>query len=339
MMDVWPVLCERQLPPGVAIRTLSTSSATTCSQECRAVKAYSRTSSHPFGECLSCKEVFCSLASRFDCCKALSYDQFLRLLDSTKDRTERRKASSGKRKSSPSSQQLHKRMCKMEEMLGRLSLFLSSSQGSPFYGFQSPASQVDDSQPGTSGAMQRPGKAGPAGVTSREVEMVLPAAADANIATVGYHATVPGTCKAVHGVLGTFYTVYRGGVGNSHRSTMPGGRPTTRDTEVGNCHTALVPGSQTPIRDNDGGVCHTVPMPGGQPLITSCGFICDSDKEMPGAPSTSGTVYGVGSATAISLPCPTAAPLPRKWRSASAIQLLCLAARLLSRMLRLVSAI
>ncbi|XP_045128224.1 uncharacterized protein LOC123514390 [Portunus trituberculatus] len=105
----------------------------------------------PHEECLSCREVFCSLASHSDCCKALSHDQFLRFLDSIKDRTEKRKASSsGKRKSSPSSQQLHKRMCKMEETLGRLSLFLSSSQGSPFSGFQSLASQVDDSHPGTS---------------------------------------------------------------------------------------------------------------------------------------------------------------------------------------------
>ncbi|MPC55760.1 hypothetical protein E2C01_049705 [Portunus trituberculatus] len=71
------------------------------------------------------------------------------------DHTERRKASfSDKRKSSPSSQQLHK--C-MEKTLAQLSLFLSSSQGSPFSGFQSPASQVDDSQLGMSGAMQRPG--------------------------------------------------------------------------------------------------------------------------------------------------------------------------------------
>ncbi|MPC64224.1 hypothetical protein E2C01_058335 [Portunus trituberculatus] len=46
-MDVWPVLCERQLPLGEAIRTLFTSSATTCSQECRAVEAYCRTSSRP----------------------------------------------------------------------------------------------------------------------------------------------------------------------------------------------------------------------------------------------------------------------------------------------------
>ncbi|MPC49157.1 hypothetical protein E2C01_042952 [Portunus trituberculatus] len=60
----------------------------------------------------------------------------------------------------------------MEETLGRLSLILSSSQGSPFSGFQSLASQVDNSQPGTSRAMQKPGQAEPTGATSPEVEMV-----------------------------------------------------------------------------------------------------------------------------------------------------------------------
>ncbi|MPC45710.1 hypothetical protein E2C01_039415 [Portunus trituberculatus] len=95
-----------------------------------------------------------------------------------------------------------------------------------------------------------------------------------------------------------------GGVGDSHWSTMPGGRPTTRDTEVGNCHTAPMPGSQTPIRDIDGGVCHTAPMPGGQPLIPSRGFIHSSGKEIPGAPGTSGSVYGggVGSTHQSSMP-------------------------------------
>ncbi|MPC73061.1 hypothetical protein E2C01_067379 [Portunus trituberculatus] len=184
----------------------------------------------------------------------------------------------------------------MEEMLGRLSLFLSSSQDSPFSGFQSPASQVDDSQPGTSGPMQKPGQAGPAGATDREVEMVPASATDTNT-TGGCHAAVPSAGKAVHGALGTFCTVYGSGVGNSHWSTMPGGRPTTQDMEVSNCQTVPMPSSQTPIWDIDGGVCHTAPMPGSQPLISlppPRGFIRGSRKEMPSAPGTSGSVYGVG---------------------------------------------
>ncbi|MPC37104.1 hypothetical protein E2C01_030578 [Portunus trituberculatus] len=169
----------------------------------------------PFGECLSCRDVFCSLVSRCDCCKTLSHDQFLGLLDNIKDRTERRKvSSSGKRKSSVSSQQLHKCMCKME-MLGRLSLFLSSSQGSPFSGFQSPAAQVNDPQPGTSRAMQRPGQAGPAGATGCEVKMV-PASTTDPTTTGDCHAKVHGTGKAVHGACGTFCTVYGSAVGDSH---------------------------------------------------------------------------------------------------------------------------
>ncbi|MPC56427.1 hypothetical protein E2C01_050388 [Portunus trituberculatus] len=123
--------------------------------------------------------------------------------------------------------------------------------------------------------------------------MVPASAADANI-TGGCHAVVPGAGKVVYGALDTFCTVYRGGIGDSHWSTMPSGRPTTWDMEVNNCHTAPMPGSQIPIRDIDGGVCHTAPMPGGQPLIPSHGFIRGSDKEMPSAPGTSGSVYGGG---------------------------------------------
>ena len=112
----------------------------------------------PHVVCLSCREVICSFASRCDSCRDLSPDQFQRLLESIQDRTARRKASSasGKRKSSPSSRQLQKRMCKMEETLDRLSqAFLSSSPvGSPFSGFQAPAAHFDGSQPGTSGGPQ-----------------------------------------------------------------------------------------------------------------------------------------------------------------------------------------
>ncbi|MPC74403.1 hypothetical protein E2C01_068761 [Portunus trituberculatus] len=190
-------------------------------------------------------------------------------------------------------EQLHKRMCKMEEMFGRLPLFLSSSQGSPFSGFQSLASQVDDSKLGTSGAMQRPGQAGLAGAAGREIEMV-PASTTDPTATGDGHAMVPGTGKAVHCALVTFRTVYGGGVGNRHWSTMPGGCPTTWDMEVGICHTAPMPGSQTPIRDIEGGICHTAPMPAGQPLIPSHGFISGSGKEMSGAPGTFGSVYSSG---------------------------------------------
>ncbi|MPC57758.1 hypothetical protein E2C01_051745 [Portunus trituberculatus] len=244
----------------------------------------------PHEECLSWREIFCSLASRYDCCKTLSHDQFLCLLDSIKDSTKRRKASSsGKCKSSPSSQELHKCMFKMEEMLGRLSLFLSSSQGFPFSGFLSPASQVDDSQPGTSGALQRPGQVRPAGAASHKIEMVQASAADTTTTTGGCNAVVPGAGD---------------GVGDSHWSIMPSGHPTTQDTEVGNCHTAPMPGSQTLIQDIDGCICHTAPMPGGQPLIASRGFIHSSGKEMPGAPSTSSSVYegGVGDSNRSTMP-------------------------------------
>ena len=75
----------------------------------------------PHLSCLSCREVFCSLASRYDSCRDLSHDQFQRLLVGIKDRMERKMASAsaatGKRKSSSSSQQLDKRMCRMEETL------------------------------------------------------------------------------------------------------------------------------------------------------------------------------------------------------------------------------
>ncbi|MPC49067.1 hypothetical protein E2C01_042857 [Portunus trituberculatus] len=74
-------------------------------------------------------------------------------------------------------------------------------------------------------------------------------------------------------------------------------------------------------------------MPGSQPPMPSCGFIRSIGKEMPGAPGIFGSVTGMGLAIAIGLPCPVSAPLPRKWRSASAIQLPCLAARLFSGML------
>ncbi|MPC89013.1 hypothetical protein E2C01_083941 [Portunus trituberculatus] len=81
----------------------------------------------------------------------MSHDEFLRCLENVKVRRERRKSSPGKRKAQ-SSQQLHKRMCKVEETLDRLSLFLNSSQDSPFSGFQSPIHQVDFRSQGTDGA-------------------------------------------------------------------------------------------------------------------------------------------------------------------------------------------
>ncbi|MPC23361.1 hypothetical protein E2C01_016405 [Portunus trituberculatus] len=189
------------------------------------------------------------------------HDQFLRLLKSIKDCTKRRMAlSSGKRKSSPSSRQLQKRMCRIEETLDWLSLFLSSSQSSPFSGFQTPASQVDSSQLGMSDAMHRPGWAGPAGAASLEVEIVLASALGPTTTTGGFHAPGPGSGKAAHSALGTFHTVYGGGVGNSHLAPMHGGCHTTQDMEVSICHTAPIPGGQTPFRDIDGGVLQ-LPVP------------------------------------------------------------------------------
>ncbi|MPC58471.1 hypothetical protein E2C01_052476 [Portunus trituberculatus] len=179
-------------------------------------------------------------------------------------------------------------------MLDWLSLFASSSQSSPFSGFQSPASQVVNSQLGMSGAMQKPGRAGPAGASDPKVEMVLASAAGPTITTSGSHGSVPGTDKAVHSALGTFRTVYRAGVGKSHLTPMPGGHPTTQDTEVGICHTSPMHGGQTPIHDIDDGIYHMAPMPGSQPLIPSCGFIRSTGKEMPGAPGTFGSRHGSG---------------------------------------------
>ncbi|MPC54900.1 hypothetical protein E2C01_048829 [Portunus trituberculatus] len=108
--------------------------------------------------------------------------------------------------------------------------------------------EVDDSQLGTSTAVQRLGWAAPAGAAGPEVEMV-PAFTVGP--TVGFHGSVSGTGKAVHSALGTFCTVYGGGVGNSYPAPMPGSCPTNQDTEVGICHTVYVPmpGSQTLIRD------------------------------------------------------------------------------------------
>ncbi|MPC78376.1 hypothetical protein E2C01_072861 [Portunus trituberculatus] len=143
-------------------------------------------------------------------------------------------------------------MCRVEK-LDQLSLFLSSSQGSTF-GFQTLASQVDGSQPGTSGAMQRLGWARPAGAAGLEVKMVLVSAVGP-ATTGGFHALVPGTVKAVHSALDTFRTVYSGGVGDSHPAPMPGGCPTNQDMEVGVCHTASMPGGQTPMQNIDGGIC------------------------------------------------------------------------------------
>ncbi|MPC51960.1 hypothetical protein E2C01_045818 [Portunus trituberculatus] len=53
-----------------------------------------------------------------------------------------------------------------------------------------------------------------------------------------------GTGKEIPGAPGTFGTVYRVGVGDSHRSTMPSGRPTTQEMEIGICHTTPMPGRQ-----------------------------------------------------------------------------------------------
>ncbi|MPC54293.1 hypothetical protein E2C01_048204 [Portunus trituberculatus] len=93
------------------------------------------------------------------------------------------------------------------------------------------------SQLGTSGAMQKPGQAGPASVAGPEVK-VVPASAMGPTTTGGFHARFLG-----------------------------------QDMEVSICHTTPKPGSQTPIWDIDGGICHMAPMPGGQPLIPSHGFI------------------------------------------------------------------
>ncbi|MPC95376.1 hypothetical protein E2C01_090583 [Portunus trituberculatus] len=102
-----------------------------------------------------------------------------------------------------------------------------SSKGPPFSGFQTLASQVDGSQPGMSGAMQRPGQAGPAGAASPEIEMVLTSAAGPTTTTGGFCAPVPGTGKAVHSALSTFCTIYGGGIGDSHPAPTPSSCPTT----------------------------------------------------------------------------------------------------------------
>ncbi|MPC58361.1 hypothetical protein E2C01_052364 [Portunus trituberculatus] len=176
-------------------------------------------------------------------------------------------------------------MCKMEETLGRLSLFLSSSQDSPllwfpvfgFTGRQFPAGY----EQGCAEA-----RASWASWCHRS-----PQTQTQQVAAMPHFLAQVRQCM-VPWVLFALFT----GFGDSHWFTMPGSRPTTRDTEVGNCHTAPMSGSQTPIQDIDGGVCHTASMPGSQPLIPSCGFICSSGKEMPSAPGTSGSVYrgGVG---------------------------------------------
>ncbi|MPC59062.1 hypothetical protein E2C01_053078 [Portunus trituberculatus] len=75
---------------------------------------------------------------------------------------------------------------------------LSCRTGSPFLDFQSLASQVDGSHPGTSGAMLRPGRAGTASAAGPKVEMV-PASTMGPTTTVGgFHAPVPAIGKAVH---------------------------------------------------------------------------------------------------------------------------------------------
>ncbi|MPC47181.1 hypothetical protein E2C01_040917 [Portunus trituberculatus] len=233
------------------------------------------------GECLLCMEVFCSLASCCDCCKALSHNQFLCLMESIKDCTERRKASSS----------------------GFFLLW------------------VDVSQPGTSRTMQKPGQVGRPGTASPKVEMVPASSLGPTTTTCGCHASFPGTGKAVHSALGTFCTVYGYGVGNSHCFTMAGSCPTTQDIEVSICHTASMPGGQTHTQDVDGGIYHKAPMLGGQPLIPSNGFIRSTGKEMPNALGRLplALFMGMGLATAIWLSCPATAPLPRIWRSASAM--------------------
>ena len=165
----------------------------------------------PHLSCLSCREVFCSLASRCDSCRNLSHDQFQRLLVGIKDRMERKMASAssatGKRKSSSSSQQLDKLMCRMEETLEKLSqVLLYSSSGSSFSGFVSPASQMDSSQPGPSGTQGKTVYGGEVGVS--------------------HQAPMPG------GHLTTQDTE----VGICHTAPMLGGQTPIRDTVDGVCH-------------------------------------------------------------------------------------------------------
>ncbi|MPC71096.1 hypothetical protein E2C01_065365 [Portunus trituberculatus] len=168
----------------------------------------------------------------------------------------------------------------MEEMLDRLSLILSSSQGSPFCSFNTPASQVDGFQLGLSGVMQRLGWVGPADAVSLEVKVVLVSSLSP---TGGFHAPVPGIGKVVHSALGTFRTVYGGVVGDSHLAPLPGSCPTTQDTEVNLCHTAFAFGGQTHIQDIDGGICYTLAMPGGQtPFQDVEAGICHT-APMPGS--------------------------------------------------------
>ncbi|MPC46168.1 hypothetical protein E2C01_039877 [Portunus trituberculatus] len=88
----------------------------------------------------------------------------------------------------------------MEETLDWLSLFLSSSQGSPFFGFQTPTSQVDDSRLGTSRW------AGPAGAAGPKVKMV-PASAMGPKTTGGFHALVPGIGPTLQGCIGSIWAV------------------------------------------------------------------------------------------------------------------------------------
>ena len=227
-------------------------------------------------DCLSCREVFCTMDSRCNLCVGLSPEQFQRLLESIRDRTERRKGSSAsgkKRKTAAStdvSRQLQKRMCKMEEILDRLSrTFLSPLQVSPFSGFQAPT-QVDRSQLRTSGEPQ-PGP-GPSEVLQLADGhggggQRVPAA-EMDVCLAPGH----GSGKPVHDVQGTFGTVYSSGVCDSQSAPMPGGRPPTEDTDVGSSHTAPMPGGQTPILDIEGGVCPKAPMPGGHSHIPSTGL-------------------------------------------------------------------
>ncbi|MPC42467.1 hypothetical protein E2C01_036089 [Portunus trituberculatus] len=205
---------------------------------------YMLSSADPHGECLSCREVFCSLASHCDCCKTLSHDQSLHLLESLKDHKERRKASSFGKHKSPKSGQLQKHA-------------QDGGNGSPFSGFQTVASQVDGSKLGMSGAMQRLGRA-----------------RTAVAAWACWHPPQAQQQQQVKqcSALGTFCTVYGGGVGNSHLALMPCGRPTTQDTEVGICHTVPKPGGQTPFQDVEAAIDHMASMHGGQLIIPSHGL-------------------------------------------------------------------
>ncbi|MPC49861.1 hypothetical protein E2C01_043677 [Portunus trituberculatus] len=101
-------------------------------------------------------------------------------------------------------------------------------------------------------------KARAAGAASPEVEMVS-ASTVGTTTTGGWYALVPGTGKAVNSALGTFHTVYRGRVGDSHLAPMPSGHTTTQDMEVCVSHTAPMPGSQTPLQDIDGGSAIQLP--------------------------------------------------------------------------------